>query len=89
MNCKTHGYKLEIRWYAEGTPRQDFDGFYCPECEKAERAERKANEHWLKLVGEAEDLERAIRLRKPHSGIKGWEAVNRWYSNTCLLKKYF
>jgi len=88
-NCSKHGCEMKIKWYAEGTPRQDFDGFYCPQCDEEAREEAKANQYWLRLVREAEELERAIRLRKPHDGVKGWEKINKWYSNTNLLKNYF
>lgn len=89
MTCEKHNCKLEIRYVPSCI--DSFDGLYCPQCEVEEAEERKANEYLLRLVREAEDLERTIRLRRPHDGVKGWENLERWWAGMLrnTIKNFF
>lgn len=86
--CDRHNIELRIRWYKEGTPRQDFDGYYCPECEAeqkaAEKKYREENAYWLDIVLDAKVLEKTIDLRRPYQGFEaryGWEATEKYYAS--------
>jgi hypothetical protein len=84
---------MEIRWYKAGTPRQDFDGYYCPtcECEKTQRekTQREKYAEVYTLYGEALAIESAIRrfkytveeYRGQDAPEDRWEKSNRWWAN--------
>ena len=88
-NCEKHNCKLTINYVPSCI--DSFAGLYCPECEREATEARKADEFWLQMVREAEELERVIRLRKPHDGVKGWEKLERWWAGALrnTIRTYF
>lgn len=91
--CNIHNCKLEIKWYAEGTPHQDFDGFYCPICQKEhhERINDPAYKAWREMERKQRDFEKRIRMAmefvKETRDTRSWESINM----TCesMLRRFF
>ncbi len=85
--CTAHG-SMAIRWLSRYT--DDFGGYYCPECEKAEKASdyRTIYPGVKALEDEARDMARHFKGCRPYEGcprdkaIKWMDNVARnWYKN--------
>lgn len=74
--CKKHGVPMAIKWYAEGTPFQDFDGYYCPQCKY--EMEHTCN-HPVQVPKDKLIEADAERLKSYLGGITlGWHDLHYW-----------
>lgn len=85
--CEKHGIEMKIRYVYEGTPFQDFDGYYCPQCRHEQEVTCDHPVYVPKeyvLLKEAELLRRrATRLTPRLEEIHywSWDRVDRIVGN--------
>ena len=85
MQCEKHRCELKIKWYSEGTPYCDFDGYYCPECER----ETCFNSEKREVAELEREIHRRIRFGEffvERAKMNGQDVNDAWEG---VLRKFF